>query len=74
VHGICGRLQDNTGARRLNTILERVLADVSFNAAELAEAAAANGEVPLQYEVTEEYVMKQLQDLLKKQDLSKYVL
>jgi ATP-dependent HslUV protease ATP-binding subunit HslU len=123
------RLLDNIGARRLHTVLERVLADVSFSADKLvakaraskassssskdaaaaegpksssgkgskkqkqqAAAAAAgssstagstvgtssssssSGELVVRYEVTEEMVEACMKEVLKNQDLSRYVL
>jgi ATP-dependent HslUV protease ATP-binding subunit HslU len=124
------RLLDNIGARRLHTVLERVLADVSFSADKLVaeakgqqessskDAAAAEGskgsgskgakkqkqqgaaaaagssnassgaeptssnssssneagEVSVRYEVTEEMVNACTKEVLKHQDLSRYVL
>lgn len=40
---VCRRLLDNIGARRLHTVLERVLSDISFGAPEKAAAAKAEG-------------------------------
>jgi ATP-dependent HslUV protease ATP-binding subunit HslU len=56
---------ENIGARRLYTVLERLLETVSF------EATDKRGESLL---VTEKYVMKQLAHLLKNEDLSRYIL
>ncbi|KAG2439719.1 hypothetical protein HYH02_010598 [Chlamydomonas schloesseri] len=68
------RLLDNIGARRLHTILERVLADISFTAPERAAEARAAGLDAYEYVVDEALVHSRLDDLLKKQDLSRYVL
>lgn len=56
---------ENIGARRLYTVLERLLETVSF------EATDKTGE---SLEVTEGYVMAQLAHLLKNEDLSRYIL
>ena len=56
---------ENIGARRLHTILEKLLEDLSFNAPELTD-----GEVV----VDARYVKKYLSDIVEDQDLSKYVL
>lgn len=56
---------ENIGARRLHTILERLLEDVSFNATELAGVT-----IP----VTREYVRERLADVVEDQDLSRYIL
>ncbi|CAL5229202.1 g12484 [Coccomyxa viridis] len=66
-------LVDNIGARRLHTILERILEDISFNAPEEAREALEKGE-KYTYTVTEQLISDALGDLLKKKDLSKYIL
>ena len=76
---------DNIGARRLHTVLERVLELVSFDAPETAakaraEAAAAASDAASSasatavVEVDEEFVKERMGDLLQRQDLSRYVL
>jgi ATP-dependent HslUV protease ATP-binding subunit HslU len=56
---------ENIGARRLHTIMERVLDEISFNAPDLDEKAV---------NVDAEYVRKMLADIVKDQDLSRYIL
>lgn len=56
---------ENIGARRLHTIMERLLDELSFEAPELGEQT-----VP----ITATYVRDRLQGLLKDEDLSQYVL
>jgi len=56
---------ENIGARRLHTILERVLQEVSFDAPD-----AARGEFVLD----RPYVHERLAELLKDQDLSRFIL
>ncbi len=56
---------ENIGARRLHTIMELLLEEVSFNAPEL------DGQT---IEITPEYVDKQLKDVMEDQDLSRYIL
>jgi ATP-dependent HslUV protease ATP-binding subunit HslU len=56
---------ENIGARRLHTIMERVLDEISFSAPE------RKGE---QITVDAEYVGKMLADIVKDQDLSRYIL
>ncbi len=56
---------ENIGARRLHTIMERVLDEISFSAPE------KKGE---QFRVDAEYVRKMLVDIVKDQDLSRYIL
>ena len=56
---------ENIGARRLHTIMERVLDEISFSAPE------KKGE---HFTVDAEYVGKMLADIVKDQDLSRYIL
>ncbi len=56
---------EEIGARRLHTVLERVLDTLSFDASDLGEE---------QFVVTGEYVRKQLDDIVQDQDLSRYIL
>ena len=57
---------ENLGARRLHTILEYLLEDISFN---------ANGEHPmLDVIIDENYVEKAFSETTKKYDLKKYIL
>ncbi|MBM89414.1 MAG: HslU--HslV peptidase ATPase subunit [Gammaproteobacteria bacterium] len=59
---------ENIGARRLHTVMERLLEDVSFSAADIA----VGNETPLI--IDKAYVRKQLDDLAKDEDLSRYIL
>ncbi|KAI3438396.1 hypothetical protein D9Q98_000828 [Chlorella vulgaris] len=61
---------DNIGARRLHTILERILEDVSFDAPEKAKESGSQVNIV----IDKEDVLTKIGDLLKKQDLSRYVL
>lgn len=56
---------ENIGARRLHTIMELLLEDVSFHAPELGEQVI---------KITAEYVDEQLGNVVKDQDLSRYIL
>jgi ATP-dependent HslUV protease ATP-binding subunit HslU len=56
---------ENIGARRLHTILEKVLDDISFEAPDLKKKNV---------KVDAAYVTKQLADIVKNQDLSRYIL
>ncbi|AGA70016.1 ATP-dependent protease HslVU, ATPase subunit [Desulfitobacterium dichloroeliminans LMG P-21439] len=57
---------ENIGARRLHTIVERVLEELSFEASELPE----------DYKVTinREYIQHRLGNIVRNQDLSRYIL
>jgi len=56
---------ENIGARRLQTVMERLLESISF------EAAHKSGE---KYMIDAEYVDKNLKDLASNEDLSRYIL
>jgi ATP-dependent HslUV protease ATP-binding subunit HslU len=56
---------ENIGARRLHTIMERVLDEISFNAPEITDKSVT---------VDGDYVRKMLTDIVKDQDLSRYIL
>jgi ATP-dependent HslUV protease ATP-binding subunit HslU len=56
---------ENIGARRLHTVMERLLDEVSFNAHEL------KGQKII---ITREYVREKLQEIVKDEDLSRYIL
>src|ERR1700736_758432 len=56
---------ENIGARRLHTILEKVLEELSFEASDLKKKNV---------KVDSGYVNKQLAEIVKNQDLSRYIL
>ena len=56
---------ENIGARRLHTILEKVIEEVSFDASE------RKGQT---FEITPEYVRKRVGNLIENVDLSRYIL
>ncbi|MBV9434667.1 MAG: ATP-dependent protease ATPase subunit HslU [Acidobacteria bacterium] len=59
---------ENIGARRLHTIMERVLDEISFTAPEMAKDEQDK------VVVDSEYVKKMVADIAKDQDLSRYIL
>jgi ATP-dependent HslUV protease ATP-binding subunit HslU len=58
-------LMENIGARRLHTILEKVLEEISFEGPDLKKKTV---------KIDAKYVQQQLADIVKDQDLSKYIL
>jgi len=56
---------ENIGARRLYTIMERLLDEVSFEAPHMAG---------VRVEVTADMVRQRLDDVVKDQDLTRYIL
>ncbi|KAJ0410536.1 hypothetical protein ATCC90586_008343 [Pythium insidiosum] len=57
---------ENIGARRLHTVLEKVVEDISFDSCEMAPGATVT--------VTKEFVAERVGNLMKKTDLSKFIL
>ena len=55
---------ENIGARRLHTILERLMEEIAFSGGDSEKALHVDGK----------YVDKQLKELIKDQDLSRYIL
>ncbi len=56
---------ENIGARRLHTIMERILDEISFEGPDLKRKTV---------KIDASYVQKQLADVVKDQDLSRYIL
>ena len=56
---------ENIGARRLHTLLEKILEDVSFNASEMKNKKVV---------VDAKFVKKELKDIVDDEDLSRYIL
>ena len=56
---------ENIGARRLYTIMETLLDELSFNASEMSGQTV---------EITPDYVNERLSNVVKDQDLSRYIL
>ena len=56
---------ENIGARRLHTVMERLLDEISFEAPDLADKSITIDEI---------YVERMLADIVKDQDLSRYIL
>ena len=56
---------ENIGARRLHTIMEKLLEEVSFEAPDMRGVAVA---------VTAEMVRERLDEIAQNQDLSRYIL
>jgi ATP-dependent HslUV protease ATP-binding subunit HslU len=58
-------ITENIGARRLHTVMERLLDEISFDAPELAEKRIS---------IDEGYVDRMLADVVKNEDLTRYIL
>ncbi len=56
---------ENIGARRLFTIMERLLEQVSFDASELKETKVL---------IDAQYVRERLREIVKDEDLSRFIL
>ncbi|OPX97927.1 MAG: ATP-dependent protease ATPase subunit ClpY [Syntrophorhabdus sp. PtaU1.Bin002] len=58
-------MTENIGARRLYTVMEKLLDDISFSAPDMNERTIV---------ITKEYVREKLGEFLQKDDLSRYIL
>ena len=58
---------EDIGARRLHTVMEHLLEDISYN-------AGGNDYPVIKVEVNEKYVEEHLENIIKNRDLKKYVL
>lgn len=58
-------MTENIGARRLYTVMEKLLDEISFSAPEMKEKKIV---------ITQEYVRERLAEFLEKEDLSRYIL
>jgi ATP-dependent HslUV protease ATP-binding subunit HslU len=58
-------MTENIGARRLYTVMEKLLDEISFSAPEMMEKKIV---------ITREYVRERLAEFLEKEDLSRYIL
>ncbi len=56
---------ENIGARRLHTIMEKLLEDISFTAPDLQEQEIT---------INSDYVRERLANLIEDEDLSRYIL
>eukprot|EP01026_Neomeris_dumetosa_P054192 TRINITY_DN4868_c0_g1_i10.p4 TRINITY_DN4868_c0_g1~~TRINITY_DN4868_c0_g1_i10.p4 ORF type:complete len:136 (-),score=25.35 TRINITY_DN4868_c0_g1_i10:143-550(-) len=68
------RSVENIGARRLYTVLERIVEDISFYAPERASEAKSQGKDKFITVIDKEDVIKRVEDLMKREDMSKYIL
>jgi ATP-dependent HslUV protease ATP-binding subunit HslU len=59
------REAENIGARRLHTVMEKVMEDISFEAPDIEKKDIL---------ISREYVQEQLKDILKDQDLRRFIL
>jgi len=56
---------ENIGARRLHTVLEKIIEDISFSAPDMKDKEIS---------IDSDYVNKKLENIVKDRDLSKYIL
>ena len=56
---------ENIGARRLHTVMEKLLDEISFEGPDLAEKTVT---------IDDAYVTRMLADIVKNEDLSRYIL
>ncbi|MEK6791360.1 MAG: ATP-dependent protease ATPase subunit HslU [Deltaproteobacteria bacterium] len=65
IAAIVNERMENIGARRLHTVMERVFDDLSFDASDAKDKKVL---------IDAQYVKKRLSDIVKDQDLSRYIL
>jgi len=65
IAAVVNERHENIGARRLHTVMERLLEDLSFEAPDLG---------PKDIPITEKYVKEKLADVMEDHDLSRYIL
>jgi ATP-dependent HslUV protease ATP-binding subunit HslU len=65
VAAIVNEKMENIGARRLYTIMETLLEEISFDAPEMVEKGVV---------IDAEYVREKLEDIVEDEDLSRYIL
>jgi len=58
-------MTENIGARRLYTVMEKLLEDISYSAPDMSEKKIT---------ITRKYVREKLGEFLEKEDLSRYIL
>jgi len=58
-------MTENIGARRLYTVMEKLLEDISYSAPDMKEKEIT---------ITKEYVLEKLGEFLEREDLSRYIL
>jgi len=56
---------ENIGARRLHTVMEKLVDEISFDAPDMAEKSVT---------ISKDYVTEKLQDILEDENLSRYIL
>jgi ATP-dependent HslUV protease ATP-binding subunit HslU len=56
---------ENIGARRLHTVMEKLLDEISFEGPDLAEKTVT---------IDEDYVTRMLSEIVRNEDLSRYIL
>jgi ATP-dependent HslUV protease ATP-binding subunit HslU len=59
------RTVENIGARRLHTVVEKIMEDISFNASENADTS---------FEITPEYIRNKVKDYVHATDLKRYII
>lgn len=66
VAALLNKTVENIGARRLHTVIERIMEELSFKAAEMEKGSVLS--------VDKNLVTERLSDVVVKSDLSKYIL
>ena len=75
VASLANKTIENIGARRLHTVLERIVEELSFSAPErYSKFVADGGSGQLEVKVDVEDIDKAIGSMLKQEDLSRFVL
>jgi ATP-dependent HslUV protease ATP-binding subunit HslU len=56
---------ENIGARRLHTVMEKLVDEISFEAPDMSET---------EFVINQDYVVERLADILEDENLSRYIL
>ena len=68
------RSVENIGARRLHTVIEKLMEEISFSASEVGAGARAQGGAPVRVHIDVDMVRSKLAPLKEKGDLRKFIL
>lgn len=66
VAALLNKTVENIGARRLHTVMERIMEEISYDCAEMDEGSEVT--------VSKEMVEERLKEFIKNPDLSRYIL
>ena len=68
------RSVENIGARRLHTVIEKIMEEISFSASDVGVAGRAEGAPPVKVHIDVDMVRRKLAPLQERGDLKKFIL